>query len=860
MPPKKPRKSATGSSKASGESGESINEKLTSHTRSETKKLVKEYKAKLLKKGAPDIHDKTPNYTIAAMMVIDGELDAYDAQIFYPKSSKELTKLGFTEEHEEEDLRKIYDELIYKYQQYAEHTLGLSEASVKKSELSPLNILSLMRQNNVISDKEGDMLAEFMKKEFGHKFAKPFKIHNGPSKEESSKEEEKKEPRKEPSLKKFAQKFLAHKETQIKLAAKPDIEKTVKRAVQRRAIAPLLGKFSEHGRITTEERKERKKKREESAQKFPPTQQEYEQYQEYLKEKEELQKQKLKEGGAKLAEKVERGKGKLGQIAKAKLRFTRRGRHPIKSEELATPEKFNVVNTHIMKDIEKITHLRDYERARMDPETAKQVGDLNIRAFENTYGVKLQPSEQGFSPSEFFQKHLRHVYVDPKDPSKTKQHYRYVGSGMSTGFGLYEAVYLGLEPINQIDAAAKAHDIAYAVAGVQKYKLEQMKSKGAPYAELKEQTALVNSMVYDADTVFLKTVDKYKDTPEYENVAAQINVAIALKQVAEKTRLFDFAPAMKPITPKEAQENYEHMHEDLENIQKFHPFDHKTKDIIDVEEDIDALSKGHAGAIEAGEEKKGEENETHSHFDINSPNYHQRMQENVQFMHQQHATKYPDEIKEAPSKQVPLGEQISSASGQDIGIQGAVEEIQKNIQFNKPLPNNLLEQPITGERILSQHINIGDNADVVRLTEDERRKNLKFFTKYMWVPPTNANQQLMPFEISNKSNNSLVEKENAEIMMSLGKDTYTGEIKLQHRIVPNKQQLKKQKIVFFNDTPGSLQGEQHFFLNGPQRANPGKIVFARADGDGNDFMSPKEKINNIHQRLFRPIIFNQGRV
>ncbi len=583
-----------------------------------------------------------------------------------------------------------------------------------------------------------------------------------------------------------------------------------------------------------------------------------------IEEKDEEKQRRETEGReAEEREKKEKKEQKRIQTLGDKMRkaqkiqgvFGRRGREPIKAENVKIPEKLFEENIHLMKDIEKLTQASEADKRKWSDDAVAKAGEANIKAFENRYGVRLIPDPnpaKRMDIAEYFQYATRYPYIDPRDPSKKPQEYRYLGSGKSTQYTLYDAIYFGVEPINPVDDAAKRHDIQYALAGAQKTKIQKLlETKGENDVEVVQQKNIFTQMVQNADAQFLDEVEKYRDLPEYKYIVPQINMAIKSKNILEAIGLFDAIPALDPVTPEIARANLEQIKKDLNDLGNDPSFASPAKaaEIEDAKEDIEIIQSVDKGQdIFAGQYLNEE-------YDIKRFESATKMFESAGSAYKQYSE--AQKLFSRQPEQKTLSEQVSSISAKDIGVQGAVEEIQKNIPFNQPYPNNMLQQPVTGERNLAQQIPIGDNPDVIKLTQKERRNNLRFFTRFMHVAPTNANQQLFNNEISDDPNNSLVSMMHKQQNLQLNKDTYVGDIKVVHRVVPNIQQIKRQKIQFINDTNRKLVNEQHFFLNGPQRAKTGLMEFARETGL--PFMTPKEKINNIHQRLYRPIIFNSMR-
>jgi hypothetical protein len=518
-------------------------------------------------------------------------------------------------------------------------------------------------------------------------------------------------------------------------------------------------------------------------------------------------------------------KGTLG----AALQLKKITKKDYTEADINKEDNFNLINLRINNDLDKIMHFG--QSHNWDPKIAQIAGEANVKAFENSYNMKLKPSNPNRTFMELLQNALINDWVDPMDPDKKKQRHKYIGSGKSTGFGLYENIYLGNDPTNVMDKSAKEHDIEYAKAGIQKYILNQMlNDPRIPENIIQAQKNKIYEMADFADSELREQAKLlFDNSPSYELIASQVDAMILLKRGAEYTGLIDFIDEVEPLTPKEALENMNVISKNLEILKEDPLFKPETNIIEDAEEGV--------------REMKDDTKTINMHFNINELEYAGKLFENLKKMgiHTQAGGSEPEQKQ-------------TGYESTNIGAATVASEIDKS----KPQVANNTIAPITGTRNLAAHINIGDNGDVIALTEKERRNNLRFFSKYMWVAPTNANQQLLPYEISANANNSLVALQERSEQLSLGGGTYNGDVKIQHRIVPNVQQRRRNRIIFYKEKAIGLRGEQHMFLNGPQRNQLGEYVMYRETGQ--DFMSPREKINNIHQRLLRPIIFNQGRV
>lgn len=188
-----------------------------------------------------------------------------------------------------------------------------------------------------------------------------------------------------------------------------------------------------------------------------------------------------------------------------------------------------------------------------------------------------------------------------------------------------------------------------------------------------------------------------------------------------------------------------------------------------------------------------------------------------------------------------------------IGAQGAVDMLGTKIQGFLPEPAKpTMLQPVTGERVLALSVPIGDSPDVVALTAKERMRADTFYSRFKNVASGmgNGNQQLMPWEVAHRTNNSLIDAVSGNERVKYSGPQFTGGATL-----PVVKMLGKQdRVAFRVQMISDKSGPTAFLRDSPATAARGREIQMSSEQMPDSILTQKQWLNSMGQRLVRPSV------
>ena len=426
--------------------------------------------------------------------------------------------------------------------------------------------------------------------------------------------------------------------------------------------------------------------------------------------------------------------------------------------------------------------------------------------------------------------------------AKYKNYYKYLGAYR----GSLEALQRGDAPINQLDALAAIHDLAYLEASAEKDQ------------SLREQA------IKRADEEFVLAARSLGDSDQDEDVRSDAKtaaLAISGKGLIEGVvGQFDLTTAgVKKLTREQLIEKTNNLISEMKGYvtRLVDPkiraeLEENIRQITEIEAEVHPVAKGAVSGLAVQPVVKGAVSGIiHATSPITSS--------------------FPP----PPPSPLDPGQAAEQSQVETVGAPGGIEkksmgldDVLKSLAKMNASTNPLSITPVTGERNLRPLLVKGDVPDIVKRTPKEIADNRNYYAAWKWVQEGagNGNQQPLPDQVGMPANNRIwdMQKRNERFKY---RDNYDGGAKewYQHkkatlgkyvRTVPLVR--KKYVIPMYSDN----QRHQWPTRNGGLPAGCGSVIkMARDKADGFEIFSPTQVLMAKQTRLFHgDVIESEGRL